>query len=139
MVKWFLSIVISTCNFVSTAQVLTNKKIVPKEIKIKDNLQRTILDYSVTDDLGIIQMIAPKDWTEPIVELSYETRGVVLQGTLGLAFFNETLYFKIDEGFVIPKNTKVRIFNAGSTTLKILEILRPAYKADKVKTHQSFR
>lgn len=50
MVKWFLSIVISTCNFVSTAQVLTNKKIVPKEIKIKDNLQRTILDYSVTDD-----------------------------------------------------------------------------------------
>jgi mannose-6-phosphate isomerase-like protein (cupin superfamily) len=84
-------------------------------------------------------MIAPKDWTEPIVELSYETRGVVLQGTLGLAFFNETLYFKTDEGFVIPKNTKVRIFNAGSTTLKILEILRPAYKADKVKTHQSFR
>lgn len=113
-------------------------KIVPKIITIKDNVNRQILDYTTSDDIGMIEMIAPKDWTEPIVELNFETRGIVINGTLGLQFKNKTIYFSRNEGFVIPKNKRVRIFNGGDKELRIIEILRPAFKDNLVQKFTSF-
>ena len=34
----------------------------PRILKIHDNVERTILDYSVGDDLGMNQMLAPVGW-----------------------------------------------------------------------------
>jgi len=113
-------------------------KIIPKVLIIEDNVERRLLDFTQTDDLGIIEMIAPKDWTEPIVELNYVTRGFVIEGSLGLQFKDTTTIIKKDEGFIIPKNKRVRIFNAGAGQLKIVEILEPAYKEDFVKFFDSF-
>ena len=59
------------------------QRITPKELKIQDNLERTILDYSTSDELGMNQMLAPVGWTEPIVSLEFELRGVVIAGVLG--------------------------------------------------------
>ena len=42
----------------------------PRILKIQDNAERTILDYSVGDDFGMNQMLAPVGWTEPILALS---------------------------------------------------------------------
>jgi len=86
----------------------------------------------------MIEMIAPKDWTEPIVTLNYETRGIVIQGKLGLQFKNKTLYFSKNEGFFIPKNKRVRIFNGGNQELRIIEIMRPAFQENLVQRFTSF-
>ena len=83
-------------------------------------------------------MLAPVGWTEPIVSLEFELRGVVIAGVLGLEFKEETAKFNINEGFVIPKNTKVRIHNAGNVPLHLVEILRPGYKESLVKEYESF-
>ena len=50
----------------------------------------------------------------------------------------ETAKFNVNEGFVIPKNTKVRIHNAGNVPLHLVEILRPGYKESLVKEYESF-
>jgi mannose-6-phosphate isomerase-like protein (cupin superfamily) len=83
-------------------------------------------------------MLAPVGWTEPIVSLEFELRGVVIAGVLGLEFKEETAKINVNEGFVIPKNTKVRIHNAGNTPLHLVEILRPGYKESLVKEYESF-
>ena len=114
------------------------QRITPKELKIQDNLERTILDYSTSDELGMNQMLAPVGWTEPIVSLEFELRGIVIAGVLGLEFKEETAKFNVNEGFVIPKNTKVRIHNAGNVPLHLVEILRPGYKESLVKEYESF-
>lgn len=121
-----------------TSQENQNLKIVPKNITIKDNVDRQILDYTTSSDIGMIEMIAPKDWTEPIVTLNYETRGIVIQGKLGLQFKNKTLYFSKNEGFFIPKNKRVRIFNGGNQELRIIEIMRPAFQENLVQRFTSF-
>ncbi len=113
-------------------------KIVPKIITIKDNVNRQILDYTKSKDIGMIEMIAPKDWTEPILGLNFETTGIVINGKLGLQFKNETLYFSKNEGFVIPKNKRVRIFNGGDKELRIIEIMRPAFQENLVQRFTSF-
>lgn len=110
----------------------------PRILKIQDNLERTILDYSVDDDLGMNQMLAPVGWTEPIVALGYELRGIVISGALGLEFHNETVVFQVDQGFVIPSDTKVRIHNAGITPLHLVEVLRPSHKDSLVTVFESF-
>lgn len=110
----------------------------PRILKIQDNLERTILDYSVDDDLGMNQMLAPVGWTEPIVALGYELRGIVISGVLGLEFHNETVVFQVDQSFVIPSDTKVRIHNAGNRPLHLVEVLRPGHKDSLVTVFDRF-
>ncbi len=114
------------------------QKITPKELKIQDNLERTILDYSTSEELGMNQMLAPVGWAEPIVSLGFELRGVVIAGVLGLEFKEETVKFNTNEGFVIPKDTKVRIHNAGNVPLNLVEILRPGYQESLVTEYEDF-
>ena len=115
------------------------QRITPIELKIQNNLERTILDYSTSDELGVNQQLAPVDWTGPIVSLEFELRGVVIAGVLGLEFKKETAKFNVNEGFVIPKNTKFRNHNAGNVPLHFVEILRPGYKESLVKEYESFK
>ena len=42
------------------------------------------------------------------------------------------------QGFFIPKNTLVRIFNAGQDELVLVEVLRPAYKKELVQELSDF-
>jgi mannose-6-phosphate isomerase-like protein (cupin superfamily) len=42
------------------------------------------------------------------------------------------------DGFVIPKNTRVRIFNPGVGELILIEVLRPAYKKELVQEFKNF-
>ena len=114
------------------------QRITPIELKIQNNLERTILDYSTSDELGVNQQLAPVDWTGPIVSLEFELRGVVIAGILGLEFKEETAKFNVNEGFVIPKNTRFRNHNAGNAPLHFVEILRPGYKESLVKEYESF-
>ena len=114
------------------------QRITPKELKIQDNLERTILDYSTSEELGMNQMLAPVGWTEPIVSLGFELRGIVIAGVLGLEFKEETVKFNANEGFVIPKDTKVRIHNAGNVPLHLVEILRPGYQESLVAEYKDF-
>ena len=113
-------------------------RIAPKTIPILDNVARSILDYTTSDELGLNQMFAPVGWTEPIVRLKFELRGIVISGTLGLQFAEGTLLFEKDEGFIVPANTKVRIFNAGESNLHLIEVLRPAYNAQRAEAFDSF-
>ena len=83
-------------------------------------------------------MFAPVGWTEPIVRLQFELRGIVIGGTLGLQFAEGALVFEKDEGFIVPANTKVRIFNAGASDLHLMEVLRPAYNAQRAEAFDSF-
>ena len=114
------------------------QRITPNELKIQDNLERTILDYSTSEELGMNQMLAPVGWTEPIVSLGFELRGVVIAGVLGLEFKEERVKFNANEGFVIPKDTKVRIYNAGNVPLHLVEILRPGYQESLVTEYKDF-
>ena len=115
------------------------QRITPIELKIQNNLERTILDYSTSDELGVNQQLAPVDWTGPIVSLEFELRGVVIAGILGLEFKEETAKFNVNEGFVITKNTRFRNHNAGNVPLHFVEILRPGYKESLVKEYESFK
>ena len=120
------------------SKVNDSLKVIPRIINIQDNVERTILDYSVTDDLGINQVIAPKNWTEKIVRLQFEIRGIVLDGKLGLEYQNATFFYSKNEGFILPKNTKVRIFNAGDSNLHLIEVMRPGYKPEFVEVFSEF-
>ena len=133
-----LLILLFSLIYVSSALGENFKLINPRVLKIQDNVERTILDYSVDDDLGMNQMLAPVGWTEPIVALGYELRGIVISGTLGLEFHNELVLFQVDQGFVIPSDTKVRIHNAGITPLHLVEVLRPGHKDSLVTVVESF-
>jgi mannose-6-phosphate isomerase-like protein (cupin superfamily) len=113
-------------------------RVTPDLIELEDNLPRIIKDYTTDDELGVIQMLAPEGWTEPIVSLSFETRGIVLKGKLGLEFETMTQTFDVDSGFIIPRDTKVRIFNAGEGELHLIEILRPKYLPTRSQQFDSF-
>lgn len=112
--------------------------IVAKKILIQDNVERVIFDYTQSDEMGLIEMHAPFGWTEPIIKAQFEIRGIVLKGVLGLQYDNNTQTIISGNGFIIPKNTLVRIFNAGEVELVLIEVLRPAYKKELVKEFKSF-
>ena len=101
--------------------------------------RRTIYDYTQSDDMGLIKMHAPFGWTEPIIEAQFEIRGIVLKGLLGLEYENSEEHIVSGNGFVIPNNTRVRIFNAGQEELILIEVLRPAYKKELVQQFKSFK
>ena len=110
----------------------------PKKIIIQDNVERYLFDYTQTDELGFNKMHAPINWTEPIIEASFEIRGIVLSGTLGLEFKEGIELIDMDRGFKIPKGKRVRIFNGGNTELILIEIIQPAYDLKRVKHFNSF-
>ena len=110
----------------------------PKKIIIQDNVERYLFDYTQTDELGFNKMHAPVNWTEPIIEASFEICGIVLSGTLGLEFKEGIELIDMDRGFKIPKGKRVRIFNGGNTELILIEILQPAYDSKRVKQFNSF-
>ena len=113
-------------------------RVSPKILEIQDNVVRVIKDYSVDSRLGLIQMVAPVGWTEPVVSLDLELRGIVISGTLGLEFEDGTHLYPADYGFLIPKNTRVRIFNAGDSRLHLVEVLSPAFDPSLSTTFDSF-
>ena len=112
--------------------------IVAKKILIQDNVERVIFDYTQSDEMGLIEMHAPFGWTEPIIKAQFEIRGIVLKGVLGLQYDNNTQTIISGNGFIIPKNTLVRIFNAGEVELVLIEVLRPAYKKELVQEFNDF-
>jgi hypothetical protein len=112
--------------------------IVANKILIQDNVERVIFDYTQSDEMGLIEMHAPFGWTEPIIKAQFEIRGIVLKGVLGLQYDNNTQTIISGNGFIIPKNTLVRIFNAGEVELVLIEVLRPAYKKELVQEFKSF-
>lgn len=115
-----------------------DKRVVPEVLKIQDNIERTMLDYSPSDELGIYKMVAPIDWTEPVRSIAFDIRGIIISGTLGLEFENETLTFEANDGFFIPRNTKVRIHNAGAEPLHMVEVFTPNYKPSLVIDFEAF-
>jgi hypothetical protein len=112
--------------------------IIPEKLLIQDNIERTIYDYTQTGEMGLIEMHAPFGWTEPIIEAQFEIRGIVVTGLLGLEYENTEEHIVSGNGFVIPKNTRVRIYNAGEVELILIEVLRPAYKKELVQEFKSF-
>ena len=78
-------------------------------------------------------------WTEPIIKAQFEIQGIVLKGLLGLQYENGEQNIVSGNGFVIPKNTVVRIFNAGEGELILIEVLRPAYKKELVQKIKNFK
>ena len=115
-----------------------DKRVVPEVLKIQDNVERTMLDYSPSDELGIYKMVAPIDWTEPVRSIAFDIRGIIISGTLGIEFENETLTFEANDGFFIPRNTKVRIHNAGAEPLHMVEVFTPNYKPSLVIDFEAF-
>ena len=115
-----------------------DKRVVPEVLKIQDNVERTMLDYSPSDELGIYKMVAPIDWTEPVRSIAFDIRGIIISGTLGLEFENEMLTFEANDGFFIPRNTKVRIHNAGAEPLHMVEVFTPNYKPSLVIDFEAF-
>jgi len=116
-----------------------SSNVIPKKLLIQDNIERIILDYTQSDEVGLIKMHAPFGWTEPIIEAKFEIRGIVLSGLLGLEYQGSEDHIVSGNGFVIPKNTRVRIFNAGEEELVLVEILRPAYKKELVQEFKNFK
>ena len=113
--------------------------IIPEKLLIQYNIERVIYDYTQSDEMGLIKMHAPFGWTEPIIEAQFEIRGIVLKGLLGLEYESREEHIVIGNGFVIPKNTRVRIFNAGEEELILIEVLRPAYKKELVQEYKNFK
>ena len=128
-------------SFASSAQSKSHSfksTVLPKTLLIQDNIERTIYDYTQSDELGLIKMQAPFGWTEPILEAQFEIRGIVLKGLLGLEYAFGEEHIRSGNGFVIPKNTRVRIFNAGQEELILIEVLRPAYKKELIEQFKNF-
>ncbi len=126
-------------SFASYSQNETGRNtVVAKKLLIQDNVERVIYDYTQSDEMGLIKMHAPFGWTEPIIEAQFEIRGIVLKGLLGLEYENSEEHIARGDGFVIPKNTRVRIFNAGEEELILIEVLRPAYKKELVQKFKDF-
>ena len=112
--------------------------VTPKKIIINDNVKRHLFDYSISDEIGLNKMHAPTGWTEPIIKAKFEIRGIVLSGVLGLEFEEGVKKIPSSNGFLIPNNTKVRIFNAGSEELVLIEVLRPGYQKELVRFFEGF-
>ena len=112
--------------------------ITPKKIIINDNVERHLFDYSISDEIGLNKMHAPVGWTEPIIEAAFEIKGIVLSGTLGLEFKDGIELIETNNGFQIPKEKRVRIFNGGKNELVLIEILQPAYSEKRVKRFTGF-
>ena len=117
---------------------LVESTIVAKELRIQDNVERVLYDYTQSNEMGLIKMHAPLGWSEPIIKAKFEIRGIVLKGLLGLEYENGEQHIRSSDGFVIPKNTLVRIFNAGEEELILIEVLKPAYKKEFVKEYRRF-
>ena len=122
----------------SSSVSTVDKRVVPEVLKIQDNVARTMLNYSPNDELGIVKMVAPIGWTEPVRSIGFDIRGIIISGTLGLEFENETLKFDANDGFFIPRNTKVRIHNAGDGELHMVEVFTPNYKPNLVTDFEGF-
>ena len=71
MIKLLFSLSFLLFGIGGLAQQVNDLKITPSTIKIMDNIERVILDYSISEDLGLNQMVAPPNWTEPIVALEF--------------------------------------------------------------------
>ncbi|MDC3318443.1 hypothetical protein OAV61_01620 [Flavobacteriaceae bacterium] len=71
-------------------------------------------------------------------DAKFELRGIVLSGVLGLEFKEGVKKIPSSKGFLIPKNTRVRIFNAGSEELVLIEVLRPGYQKELVTFFEDF-
>ena len=134
----YLFVLISNIVYSQEKKEIKGHTIVPKKIVIQDNIERFIYDYTQSDELGFFKMHAPFGWTEPIIEAQFEIRGIVLKGLLGLEYENSEEHIVSGNGFVIPKNTRVRIFNAGEEELILIEVLRPAYKKELVQEFKDF-
>ena len=122
----------------SVEQEANNNSFQPKLITIQDNVERVIYDYTQSSDLGLNKMQAPVGWTEHIIKAQFELRGIVLEGVLGLEFIEGVQQIEAGLGFVIPKDTKVRIFNAGEEELILIEVLRPAYDQSLMESYDHF-
>ncbi len=129
----YLLLLISFTSFSQSNNETGKSTIIPKTLLIQDNIQRVIYDYSQSGELGLIKMHAPFGWEEPIIVAQFEIRGIVLEGLLGLEYENSEEHIVSGNGFVIPKNKRVRIFNAGEDELILIEVLRPAYKKELVQ------
>jgi hypothetical protein len=129
----YLLLFISFTSFSQSNDETGKSTIIPKTLLIQDNIQRIIYDYTQSGELGLIKMHAPFGWEEPIIEAQFEIRGIVLEGLLGLEYENSEEHIVSGNGFVIPKNKRVRIFNAGEEELILIEVLRPAYKKELVQ------
>ena len=135
----YLLILISFTSFSQSKNEILKSTVIAKTLLIQDNIERTIYDYTQSDEMGLIKMHAPFGWTEPIIEAQFEIRGIVLKGLLGLVYESREEHIVIGNGFVIPKNTRVRIFNAGEEELILIEVLRPAYKKELVQEYKNFK
>ena len=134
----YLLLFISFISFSQSKNETVKSTVIAKTLLIQDNIERTIYDYTQSDDMGLIKMHAPFGWTEPIIEAQFEIRGIVLKGLLGLEYENSEEHIVSGNGFVIPNNTRVRIFNAGQEELILIEVLRPAYKKELVQEFKDF-
>ena len=134
----YLLLFISFISFSQSKNETVKSTVIAKTLLIQDNIERTIYDYTQSDDMGLIKMHAPFGWTEPIIEAQFEIRGIVLKGLLGLEYENSEEHIVSGNGFVIPNNTRVRIFNAGQEELILIEVLRPAYKKELVQEFKNF-
>jgi|TARA_B110000902_G_scaffold58182_1_gene68175 hypothetical protein len=135
----YILLFISFISFSQSKNETVKSTVIAKTLLIQDNIERTIYDYTQSDDMGLIKMHAPFGWTEPIIEAQFEIRGIVLKGLLGLEYENSEEHIVSGNGFVIPNNTRVRIFNAGQEELILIEVLRPAYKKELVQQFKSFK
>jgi hypothetical protein len=136
---FYLMLFISFTSYSQSIIEEGSSNVIPKKLLIQDNIERIILDYTQSDEMGLIKMHAPFGWTEPIIEAKFEIRGIVLSGLLGLEYQGSEDHIVSGNGFVIPKNTRVRIFNAGKEELILVEILRPAYKEELVQKFKNFK
>ena len=134
----YLLFFISFTSFSQSINEIGKSTVVAKKLLIQDNVERVIYDYTQSDEMGLIKMHAPFGWTEPIIKAQFEIREIVLKGMLGLQYDDSEQKIISGDGFVIPKNTRVRIFNAGVGELILIEVLRPAYKKELVQEFKNF-
>ncbi|MDA9245292.1 hypothetical protein N9E92_06475 [Polaribacter sp.] len=134
----YLLVCISLTSFSQSISEIGKSTVVAKKLLIQDNVERVIYDYTQSDEMGLIKMHAPFGWTEPIIKAQFEIRGIVLKGMLGLQYDDSEQKIISGDGFVVPKNTRVRIFNAGQEELILIEVLRPAYKKELVQEFKNF-
>ena len=134
----YLLVYISFTSCSQSINEIGKSTVVAKKLLIQDNVERVIYDYTQSDEMGLIKMHAPFGWTEPIIKAQFEIRGIVLKGMLGLQYDDSEQKIISGDGFVIPKNTRVRIFNAGREELILIEVLRPAYKKELVQEFKNF-
>ena len=134
----YLLVCISFTSCSQSISKIGKSTVVAKKSLIQDNVERVIYDYTQSDEMGLIKMHAPFGWTEPIIKAQFEIREIVLKGMLGLQYDDSEQKIISGDGFVIPKNTRVRIFNAGVGELILIEVLRPAYKKELVQEFKNF-